>query len=157
VKWLPTLSLPAGELARRTFNKSIEDEVLDLAAQLSHYFFFAFPAILMLLAIASFFPLHHVTDDMRLAATLDAIEERVQTFVQQQRTTLAGPRPRPGSMQPSMGSATALSRILAGVATLRRVATVLRANAPSRPVVRYVLALMTALAVVRAPGDLPKR
>jgi membrane protein len=53
------------ELASRTWRDSLDDDVLGLAAQLSYYFFLAlFPAILFLLAIASFFPLSSVTDDI---------------------------------------------------------------------------------------------
>jgi membrane protein len=43
----------------------VDDDVLVLAAQLSYYFFLAlFPAILILLALASFFPLSNITDDV---------------------------------------------------------------------------------------------
>ena len=53
------------ELARRTWREVIEDDILGLAAQLSYYFFLAlFPAILFLLAVASFFPLSNITDDV---------------------------------------------------------------------------------------------
>jgi membrane protein len=53
------------ELARRTWRESMDDDVLGLAAQLSYYFFLAlFPAILFLLAVASFFPLSALTDDL---------------------------------------------------------------------------------------------
>jgi membrane protein len=53
------------ELARRTWREIGEDDVLGLAAQLSYYFFLAlFPAILFLLALASFFPLSNITDDV---------------------------------------------------------------------------------------------
>ena len=53
------------ELARRTWREVIDDDVLGLAAQLSYYFFLAlFPAILFLLAVASFFPLSNITDDV---------------------------------------------------------------------------------------------
>ena len=53
------------ELARRTWREMIDDDVLGLAAQLSYYFFLAlFPAILFLLAVASYFPLSNLTDDV---------------------------------------------------------------------------------------------
>jgi len=53
------------ELARRTWREVMADDVLGLAAQLSYYFFLAlFPAILFLLALASFFPLGNITDDV---------------------------------------------------------------------------------------------
>ena len=55
---LDTVPLPWSELVRRTWREVVDDDVLGLAAQLSYYFFLAlFPAILFLLALASFFPL----------------------------------------------------------------------------------------------------
>jgi membrane protein len=54
-----------GELLKRTVKDSSEDDILGLAAQLAYYFFLAlFPAILFLLAVASFFPLTNVIDDI---------------------------------------------------------------------------------------------
>jgi membrane protein len=45
------------ELFKRTYNESMEDNILGLAAQLAFYFFLAlFPALLFLIAIASFVP-----------------------------------------------------------------------------------------------------
>ena len=59
------LPISWSELARRTWREAIDDDVLGLAAQLSYYFFLAlFPAILFLLALASFFPLSNLTDDL---------------------------------------------------------------------------------------------
>jgi membrane protein len=59
------LPLSAAELARRTWRDALEDDIMGLAAQLSYYFFLAlFPAILFLLALASFFPLANLTDDL---------------------------------------------------------------------------------------------
>ena len=59
------MPLSWSELARRTWREVFEDDVLGLAAQLSYYFFLAlFPAILFLLAVASFFPLSNITDDV---------------------------------------------------------------------------------------------
>ena len=59
------MPLSWSDLARRTWREVIEDDVLGLAAQLSYYFFLAlFPAILFLLAVASFFPLSNITDDV---------------------------------------------------------------------------------------------
>jgi membrane protein len=53
------------ELARRTWREAVDDDVTGLAAQLSYYFFLAlFPAILFLLALASFFSLSSITDDV---------------------------------------------------------------------------------------------
>jgi membrane protein len=60
-----TMPLSWFELGRRTWREVVEDDVLGLAAQLSYYFFLAlFPAILFLLALASFFSLANVTDDV---------------------------------------------------------------------------------------------
>ena len=64
----------------------VDDDVLGLAAQLSYYFFLAlFPAILFLLALASFFPLSNITDDVGRslgpfvsAQVLDLIQEQMR-------------------------------------------------------------------------------
>ena len=62
---LETVTLSWTELARRTWRELTDDDVLGLAAQLSYYFFLAlFPAILFLLALASFFPLTNISDDV---------------------------------------------------------------------------------------------
>ena len=54
-----------GELLKRTFNETLADDVLNLAAQQAYYFFFAlFPALLALISIASFFPLDNLTDEL---------------------------------------------------------------------------------------------
>ena len=54
------------EILRRTFKESfVEDNCLGMAAQLAYYFFFAlFPALLMLIALASYFPYHTLVDDL---------------------------------------------------------------------------------------------
>ncbi len=54
-----------GELLKRTFNETLADDVLNLAAQQAYYFFFAlFPALLALISIASFFPIDNLTDEL---------------------------------------------------------------------------------------------
>jgi membrane protein len=54
-----------GELFKRTANESMEDDILGLAAQLAYYFFLAlFPALLFLVALASFFHLEGMTDQI---------------------------------------------------------------------------------------------
>ena len=59
------MTMSWGELLKRTYKDSMEDDALGLAAQLAYYFFLAlFPAILCVIAIASFFPLHNFADDM---------------------------------------------------------------------------------------------
>jgi membrane protein len=53
------------ELLRRTVKDSLADDALGLAAQLAYYFFLSlFPALLALVALASFFPLYNFTDDL---------------------------------------------------------------------------------------------
>ncbi len=81
------LSLP--ELARRTWREVLDDDVPGLAAQLAYYFFLAlFPAILFLLAIASFFPLDNVTDDVaRFLGPL--VSPQVMELIQDQMRRLA--------------------------------------------------------------------
>jgi membrane protein len=54
-----------GEIVRRTVRESINDNCLGMAAQLAYYFFFGlFPALLFLIAVASYFPLETLIDDM---------------------------------------------------------------------------------------------
>src|SRR5688572_24490850 len=58
-----TLTWP--ELIKRTYKEMMADDALGLAAQLAYYFFLAlFPAILCVIAIASFLPLQSFTDEM---------------------------------------------------------------------------------------------
>jgi membrane protein len=59
------IPLSWGELFKRTAKETSDDDCLGLAAQLSYYFFLAlFPAILFVLAIASFFPLTNFIDEV---------------------------------------------------------------------------------------------
>ena len=59
------IPLSWGELLKRTAKETSEDDCLGLAAQLAYYFFLAlFPAVLFLLALASFFPLTNFIDDV---------------------------------------------------------------------------------------------
>jgi membrane protein len=62
-RWHTQRSWP--DLLQRTLSESFfHDNCLALSAQLAYYFFFAlFPALLVLIAIASFFPLAALTDD----------------------------------------------------------------------------------------------
>src|SRR2546426_10609698 len=54
-----------GELARRTWNEILADNCLGLAAQLAYYFFLAlFPALLFLVALISFIPVHGLMDSI---------------------------------------------------------------------------------------------
>lgn len=78
-----------GELVRRTFREILDDDCLGLAAQVAYYLFLAlFPAILFLLAIASFFPLQNVADDIgRLLGPL--VSDEVLQLIQEQMARLA--------------------------------------------------------------------
>jgi membrane protein len=74
---LAYLKVPLGwtDLAKRTGNEALKDDILDLAAQQAYYFFFAlFPAILAVIAIASFFPLQDLMD--QIVGTLARIAPR---------------------------------------------------------------------------------
>jgi membrane protein len=65
VSFVPSVPLPWSELIRRTVKDALEDDIFGLAAQLAYYFFLAlFPALLFVLALASFFPLGSLTDDL---------------------------------------------------------------------------------------------
>ena len=59
------IRLSWAELIKRTFHETMQDDAQGLASQLAYYFFLAlFPALLCLLAIASFFPLKDFTGDV---------------------------------------------------------------------------------------------
>ena len=59
------MALSWRELIKRTAKKTTSDDAQGLASQLAYYFFLAlFPALLGLLALASFFPLQNLTEDM---------------------------------------------------------------------------------------------
>ena len=59
------IPLSWGDLLKRTVKEVRDDDCLGLAAQLAYYFFLAlFPTVLFVLALASFFPLTNVIDDM---------------------------------------------------------------------------------------------
>jgi membrane protein len=86
---LETVSLSWSELARRTWREVADDDVLGLAAQLSYYFFLAlFPAILFLLALASFFPLSNITDDIGRSLG-PFVSAQVLELIQEQMRRLA--------------------------------------------------------------------
>jgi len=53
------------EIAVRTGKEIFADDLLNLAAQQAYYFFFAlFPALLTLISIASFFPIHNLVEEI---------------------------------------------------------------------------------------------
>ena len=64
---LAYLRVPLGwtELVKRAVKEALADNVFDLAAQQAYYFFFAlFPALLFVIAVASFFPLQGLIDSV---------------------------------------------------------------------------------------------
>src|SRR5918998_6333312 len=78
-----------GDLARRTAKEASDDDCLGLAAQLAYYFFLAlFPTILCLLAIASFFPIHNLTDEITRALAPVAPPE-ILTLIREQLVRLS--------------------------------------------------------------------
>ena len=67
----------------------MDDDCLGLAAQLSYYFFLSlFPALLFLLATASFFPLQNLTDDVSRALG-PFVSAEVLQLIQEQMQRLA--------------------------------------------------------------------
>ncbi len=68
---LAYFSVPVGwgEILKRTFSSTNKDDVLAFAATLAYSFFFAlFPAMIFLFALASFFPLHGLIDQLQARA-----------------------------------------------------------------------------------------
>jgi membrane protein len=79
-----------GELVKRTIKETMADDALGLAAQLAYYFFLAlFPAILALLALASFFPIHNFTDQVTTSLGRFAPPEMLN-LIREQLTNLSG-------------------------------------------------------------------
>ena len=84
-----TLSVSWAELGRRTWREIVADDVPGLAAQLAYYFFLAlFPALLFLLALASFFPLSDITDDVGRALG-PFVSAQILELIQDQMRRLA--------------------------------------------------------------------
>jgi membrane protein len=83
------LPIAPGELLRRTYKEFVEDDCAGLGAQLAYYFFLAlFPAMLFILATASFFPLQNLTDD--IARVLGPfVSDEVLALIQEQMQRLA--------------------------------------------------------------------
>jgi membrane protein len=78
------------ELLKRTAKETSEDNGFGLAAQLAYYFFLAvFPAILALLALASFFPIHNLTDQVTNSLGRFAPPE-ILSLIREQMVSLSG-------------------------------------------------------------------
>jgi membrane protein len=77
------------ELIKRTASETMSDDAQGLASQLAYYFFLAlFPALLCMLAIASFFPLQNVSDDVVGALGRFAPQEML-AIIQQEMMKIA--------------------------------------------------------------------
>ncbi len=80
------------ELIKRTVKDSIDDGITGLAAQLAYYFFLAlFPALLFLVALASFFPLQEAIDQITGALVRFAPGDVVK-IVQEQLAAISNSR-----------------------------------------------------------------
>ena len=80
------------ELLKRTYKEMMDDDALGLAAQLAYYFFLAlFPAILCVVALATFLPLQNFTDEMVAFAGRFAPAEMLNV-IRDQMTRLASSR-----------------------------------------------------------------
>jgi membrane protein len=73
------------EIFKRTFYEAFwKDNCLGMAAQLAYYFFFAlFPALLFLVAVASYFPVDQLIDDILLRLGRFAPPEALQIITDQ--------------------------------------------------------------------------
>jgi len=81
-------TVPWFELLKRTARETLDDDCLGIAAQLAYYFFLALsPAILFLLALASFFPLGNLTDEVARALG-PFVSGEVLTLIQGEMTRL---------------------------------------------------------------------
>jgi membrane protein len=85
VAWFK-ISIGWWELIKRTATETWDDDCLGLAAQLAYYFILAlFPALLFLLALASFFPIDQVTDEVMRGLATVAPPDVVTLITEQMR------------------------------------------------------------------------
>jgi len=78
------IALSWKDLIKRTYNEAKNHDAQGLASQLAYYFFLAlFPALLCLLAIASFFPLQNFTDEVVRVLGPFAPQEMIDVIRQQ--------------------------------------------------------------------------
>jgi membrane protein len=83
------MALTWADLIKRTARETMSDDAQGLASQLAYYFFLAlFPALLCVLAVASFFPLAHFSDQVaRLLGPLAPAE--VIAIIKQEMATIS--------------------------------------------------------------------
>jgi membrane protein len=85
------MALSWRELIRRTFRETLSDDAQGLASQLAYYFFLAlFPALLCLIAVASFFPLQNFTETMVNTLGPFAPKEMIDIIRQEMMTIAEG-------------------------------------------------------------------
>ena len=73
-----------GEILKRTIREAMADNIMGMSAQLSYYFFFAlFPALLLLIAIASYFPVQTLVDEVFKAMSGFAPPEALRIITDQ--------------------------------------------------------------------------
>jgi membrane protein len=85
------MALSWRELIRRTVRETLSDDAQGLASQLAYYFFLAlFPALLCLIAIASFFPLQNFTETVVTALGPFAPTEMINIIRQEMMTIAEG-------------------------------------------------------------------
>jgi membrane protein len=78
------------DIFKRTGKKAMEDDVLGLSAQLGFYFFLAlFPALIFLVAVASYFPLDNLIETI-IGRLQGVAPPEIVTIVQQQLENVAG-------------------------------------------------------------------
>ena len=83
------IPLSWSELLKRTFQETLADDVLNLAAQQAYYFFFAlFPALLALISLASFFPVDNLIDEIQAHAGAGRAARRDQDRLRADRQDL---------------------------------------------------------------------
>jgi membrane protein len=87
--WYFESTLSWKELLRRTYKETVADNGLGLAAQLAYYFLLAlFPAVLCVIALASFLPLQNFTDEVASLLGRIATPEMV-SLIREQMARLA--------------------------------------------------------------------
>jgi membrane protein len=73
-----------GEILKRTIREAMADNIMGMSAQLAYYFFFSlFPALLLLIAIASYFPVQTLVDEVFKAMSGFAPPEALQIITDQ--------------------------------------------------------------------------
>jgi membrane protein len=83
---LASLKVPLtwGEILKRTIHEATADNIMGMSAQLAYYFFFSlFPALLLVIAIASYFPVQTLVDEVFKAMSGFAPPEALRIITDQ--------------------------------------------------------------------------